>query len=121
MSVSTASQDWLRYYRPRPAAPRKLFCFPYASGNATFFRAWAASLPPTVEVVAVQYSGRLDRINEACVRDMDTLVDRIVAAMVPVIGDDVALFGHSMGAAVAYEVAYRLRHGLGRRVRQLFV
>jgi pyochelin biosynthetic protein PchC len=114
-------ENWLRYYRPRPAARRRLFCFPFASGNATFFREWAVRLPADVEVIAVQYPGRLDRIAEPCVLDMDTMVDEIVGALVPVLGDDFALFGHSMGAAVAYEVTYRLQHGLGLLPRRLFL
>lgn len=119
--TSVTGENWLRRYRPRPSARRRLFCFPYASGNATFYRDWAITLPADVEVVAVQYPGRLDRIGEPCARDMDTLVDGVVAALRPLLGTDFALFGHSMGAAVAYEVTYRLEHGLGVRPRRLFV
>ncbi|MBM0236033.1 thioesterase [Micromonospora sp. ATA32] len=122
MSVSSiAGESWFRRYRPRPSARRRLLCFPYASGNATFYRDWATALPADVEVVAVQYPGRLDRIGEPYMPDMDTLVDAVVAALRPLLGTDFALFGHSMGAAVAYEVTYRLEHGLGVCPRRLFV
>ena len=122
MTISNvAGESWLHRYRPRPAARRRLFCFPYASGNATFYRDWATGLSADVEVVAVQYPGRLDRIAEPCLHDMDAMVDAVVAAIRPALGDDYALFGHSMGAAIAYEVAYRLEHGCGRPPRRLFV
>ncbi|MGH3729512.1 MAG: thioesterase II family protein, partial [Micromonosporaceae bacterium] len=52
------SQDWLRCYRPRPAAAVRLICLPHASGNASFYRVWLTRLPPSVELVAVQYPGR---------------------------------------------------------------
>ncbi|WFE65087.1 alpha/beta fold hydrolase [Micromonospora sp. WMMD714] len=121
MTTNAPTTSWLRRYRPRPAATRRLVCFPFASGNATFYRQWAVRLPADVEVVAVQYPGRLDRIHEPCVTDMDTMVDGIVAALQPLLRDDLTLFGHSMGAAVAYEVAHRLEHGLGLPPRRLIV
>ena len=113
--------DWLRYYRPRPRARYRLVCFPYASGNATFYRGWAVRAPLHVEVVAVQYPGRLDRIGEPCVPDMDAMVEQILPALEPLLDQPYALFGHSMGAAVAYEVAYRLEHRYGRPPVRLFL
>jgi pyochelin biosynthetic protein PchC len=118
---STSARDWLRYYRPRPSARRRLICFPYASGNATFYRGWATQLPPDIEVVAIQYPGRLDRIAEPCVPDMDTMVDLVIRALERLPEREYALFGHSMGAAVAYEVAYRLEHRYGTPPQRLFL
>jgi pyochelin biosynthetic protein PchC len=115
------ADDWLRTYRPRPGARWRLFCLPHASGNATFYRDWASKLPAEIEVVAIQYPGRLDRISEPCVPDMDTMVDSIVTAMSGQARDSFAIFGHSMGASIAYEVAYRLEHRLGTPPERLFV
>jgi pyochelin biosynthetic protein PchC len=109
--VNASARDWLRCYRPRPGAALRLLCFPHASGNATFYRDWTTRLPPEVELVAVQYPGRLDRIKEPCVLDMPTMVDAITDAVRPVLDGPFALFGHSMGAAIAYEVAL----GVARR------
>ncbi|GAA3495600.1 alpha/beta fold hydrolase [Streptomyces prasinosporus] len=105
---------WFRRY-PRAAAPRlRLVCFPHAGGNARLFHGWAARLPADVEVLAVRYPGRQERMDEPCAESMDELADRISEALEPERDRPLALFGHSMGAAVAYEVAVRLeRHGTG--------
>lgn len=100
--------DWIRCYRPRPYATRRLICFPHAAGGAGFYRQWVDTLPADVELWAVQYPGREDRFTEPCVPDMDTLADRIADALEPVIDLPTAVFGHSMGAAVGYEVTRRL-------------
>ncbi|MEH1123249.1 thioesterase II family protein [Micromonospora sp. CPCC 206061] len=99
---------WLIRFRPRPDAALRLVCFPHAGGSAAFFRPWLELVPPEVELVAVQYPGRLDRLGEPCVTDMDQMSRRILAALAATPGAAVALFGHSMGSVIAYEVARRL-------------
>lgn len=112
--------DWVRCYRPRPYATRRLICFPHAAGGAGFYRQWVDTLPADVELWAVQYPGREDRFTEPCVPDMDTLADRIADALEPVLDLPTAVFGHSMGAAVGYEVT-RLLLARKAPVERLFV
>ncbi|MTK01478.1 alpha/beta fold hydrolase [Micromonospora sp. CP22] len=120
--MSNLVDQWLRCFHPRPTARVRLVCLPHASGNALFYRDWGALLPDGVETWAVQYPGRLDRLSEPCVTDMDELADRVTEALMPLTRNTgVALFGHSMGAAVAYEVTRRLEHRRGLAVRHLFV
>ncbi|GAA4909216.1 alpha/beta fold hydrolase [Streptomyces coeruleoprunus] len=67
------------------------------------------ALSPDVEVLAVQYPGRQDRRQEGCAQDVETLVAESLAALSHLDQDrPLALFGHSMGAVVAYETARRL-------------
>ncbi|MFJ8545463.1 thioesterase II family protein [Streptomyces sp. NPDC093586] len=99
---------WFRRYRGAVAPRVRLVCFPHAGGNARLFHGWASRLPADVELLAVRYPGRQERMDEPCVESMDELADRISAALEPERGLPLALFGHSMGAAVAYEVAVRL-------------
>ncbi|MGW7052786.1 thioesterase II family protein [Streptomyces sp. NPDC054887] len=103
----SASGIWFRRYA-RTGAPRlRLVCFPHAGGNAQLFHGWSSRLPADIEVLAVRYPGRQERMGEPCVESMDELADRISDALVPQGDLPTAFFGHSMGAAVAYEVAAR--------------
>ncbi|MCK9920722.1 alpha/beta fold hydrolase [Frankia sp. AgPm24] len=99
---------WWRRPRPRPEADLRLVCFGHAGGGATFYR-WLAELDGDVEggveVVLAQYPGRENRVLENMPATMAALVDEVVPLLPP---GPLALFGHSMGALVAYEVARRL-------------
>ena len=107
-----ASGAWLQCIHPRPLARTRLLAFPHAGGSASFFRTWGGRLPATVELTAVQYPGRLDRLREPCISDVHGLADGVIAALRcgawPTNGSRVALLGHSMGALVAFETALRL-------------
>ncbi|MGI5336491.1 thioesterase II family protein [Streptomyces sp. CA-181903] len=104
---TTADRRWTRRHPALPGAPR-LVCFPHAGGGASAYRGWADRLAPEAEVLVVRYPGREDRFEDPLVPDMATLADRVTAAL-PLSADrPLTLFGHSMGAAVAFEVARRI-------------
>jgi pyochelin biosynthetic protein PchC len=96
-------------------------CFPHAGGAATFFYSFSAALKPRVDVLAVQYPGRQDRRTHPCVKSVPELVDPIVEALKGWLDRPIALFGHSMGATVAFEVARRLEQEYDTVPAALFV
>ena len=99
----------------------RLYCFPYAGGSSTIFRSWAAGVPADLEPVGVELPGRGRRIGEALLPDLDSLAFEAAEAIAATGDTRFALFGHSMGALLAFQVARRLRARGGPMPRHLFV
>jgi surfactin synthase thioesterase subunit len=110
---------WIRRAVPRQAATTRLICLPHAGGGASAYAPWAGDLPEQVELAAVQLPGREDRLIEAPTDDLDSLVDELVAALEPELDRPFALFGHSLGGLLAFEVARALQGR--RRPQRLYV
>src|SRR5262249_38813267 len=100
---------WLPTRRPRPGARVRLFCLPYAGGGASMYRGFHDALPADIEVCAVQLPGRETRLREPPVADLAKLVPMVADGLGPHLGSRFALFGHSMGATLAFELARELR------------
>ncbi|MFF4426461.1 thioesterase II family protein [Streptomyces sp. NPDC001549] len=100
--------DCYRVYRPRPTARLRLVCFPHAGGGASFYQRWVRHFPDWVELVIARYPDREDRLGEALPDTLELLADQFATALAPAVDRPTAVFGHSMGAAVAYEVTRRL-------------
>lgn len=94
-----------RWYRlaGRPEGLR-LFCLPFAGGGAATYRPWQGALAG-IEIVPLELPGRERRFREPAHRRMADLVAALVAVLEPNLAAPYALFGHSMGALVAYELA----------------
>jgi surfactin synthase thioesterase subunit len=108
VAASSSGTDlWLRRFQPSPGAGVRLICFPHAGGAASSYLSLSRPLAPEIEVLSIQYPGRQDRRGEKCVEDISELADLVFHAVEPVVDPPFALFGHSMGAAVAFEVALR--------------
>ncbi|MEV7026081.1 alpha/beta fold hydrolase [Kitasatospora sp. NPDC093558] len=107
-SPGTPSTLWLRRFHPGEGRAVRLVCFPHAGGSASFFHPVSAALAAEAEVIALQYPGRQDRRLEPCVEDIATLADRITEELLTLDDRPTVFFGHSMGAVLAFETAWRL-------------
>lgn len=87
----------------------RLFCFPYAGGGASIFVPWIEALAPECEVCPVQLPGREARYSEPLLNDLQVAAELAAQAIGPACEGRYSLFGHSLGAILAYEVAQRLR------------
>jgi medium-chain acyl-[acyl-carrier-protein] hydrolase len=100
---------WWVIPTPRPHARLRLFCFPYAGGSATVFHAFVRALPESVEAASLQLPGRAFRLREPAFTDFDALLNAVDTALTPMLNRPCALWGHSLGALVAFELARKLR------------
>jgi surfactin synthase thioesterase subunit len=107
--------------------PVRLFVFPFAGGNAASFLSWQAPLGPGVHLHVALLPGRGTRLLEPPISDLDLLVGHLARAVAQLCqpasvsgsgsgsgsGQDsaprFAVFGHSLGALVAFEVVRTLR------------
>lgn len=98
-------QTWLPYRKARSNPEFRLFCFPHAGGAASVFRNWPDLLPPHIEVCAVQLPGREARLMEPAFTRMSALTAELTTILHPLLDRPFALFGYSLGAAIACETA----------------
>jgi pyochelin biosynthesis protein PchC len=128
--MSTTRSDsefelWFRGHRRAERGAPRLLCLPHAGGAAGWYAPLTTALAPHVRALAVQYPGRQDRYAEPGPESIGALADRLFQILdgdgdgdgngggdgdagardVPA---PTALFGHSMGAIVAFELARRL-------------
>jgi len=104
----SVSGDWVRRFHAAPDAAVRLICFPHAGGSAASFFSLSGAVSPAADVLAIQYPGRQDRRHEPCIEDLRKLADAVATQLRPWLDRPVALFGHSMGATLAFEVATTL-------------
>ncbi|NEE36596.1 thioesterase, partial [Streptomyces sp. SID7982] len=97
--------------------PLRLLCFPYAGGNAQTYVRWRRYLSPDIEVCPMQLPGHGERIGEPPRHRWDDLLTDVRTRLEDLTTPQarpIALFGHSLGALLAFECARILvaEHGI---------
>jgi acyl transferase domain-containing protein/surfactin synthase thioesterase subunit/acyl carrier protein len=103
-----ALSDWLVATSPNPAATVRLFCFPFAGGGSAVYRAWNDRIGQSIEVIAVEPPGRLGRIDQKPVSDIQVFATQVAKAMTPLLDKPYAVFGHCLGGLTMYETVREL-------------
>jgi len=98
---------WYRIMTPRPQARRRLLILPHAAGGPAYYRDWVRDVPADCELVVMQLPGREARWGEPPLTRMDSLMATLQRELAALWSLPVSLFGHSLGAIIAYELARR--------------
>lgn len=100
---------FLSYVRSITPGKPKLICIHHAGGGASAYISWQEKFGDSIDVLPVQLPGRENRISEPLIRDMDEAATKIADDIIPFIrGCRFAVFGHSMGGLIAFELACEL-------------
>lgn len=87
----------------------KLFCLPYAGGSADVYAKWRNFLNTSIILCPIEFPGRAKRSKDPFYNSMEEAVEDIASLIESEIHQsDYAVFGHSMGSTIAYEVACKL-------------
>jgi medium-chain acyl-[acyl-carrier-protein] hydrolase len=112
--------SWIFGAQSDPGARIRLLCFPYAGAGSAFYRGWQARLTG-IQVCAVELPGRGARVRERPFASLRELSVAASDAVQPLLSGPFALFGHSFGALLAFEIARELRRRGGPQPEHLFV
>lgn len=109
MTTAASLNNWFVCPRPIPGAETRLFLFPYAGGGPAAFGKWPAEIPGKIETWTAHYPGRGSRHNEAPIKHILTLVEKLSQAIQSILDKPFVFFGHSLGGLIAFELACLLR------------
>ncbi|MEU9115318.1 alpha/beta fold hydrolase [Streptomyces sp. NPDC048483] len=106
MADKLVGSRWLPPHRSLPDAGVQLFCLPAAGMGASAYRGWQGALGTGVEAIAVQLPGREMRFDEQPLATAEEIVERLTGPLLERADRPFALFGHSMGALLSFEIAH---------------
>nr|WP_240980243.1 alpha/beta fold hydrolase [Ramlibacter agri] len=99
----------------------RVLCFAHAGAGAAIFRTWPEHLPAGIELACPSLPGRDARAMEAPLSDMQALVADVAGTVLPLLDLPYCLYGHSLGAFVAFDLAHELARQGAPRPLHLFV
>jgi surfactin synthase thioesterase subunit len=112
---------WFPYKNENGERRCKLYCFNHAGGSSLIFKDWI-NLDESIEVIPVEIPGRRKRMSEKCRTDFQELINETAEQVLADAGaDKVFVYGHSMGAVMAFSLAEILEKKYCKRVEGLFV
>lgn len=113
--------DWFMIFKPNSNASIRLFCFHHGGGSASIYRCWVKDIIDSVEIVAIQLPGREERYNEQLLNNINIIINELYLDFNEYTDKPFVLFGHSLGALVAFEFARALRRNGRPQPKHLIV
>lgn len=109
--MTTANTMLSGVVRPSPVdnPEVRLILLHHAGGSHTVFRRWVRDLPERYEACLIETPGRGRLAGLPAKRRMADLLDHLLDELGPWLDRPFAVFGHSMGALVGYELVLAMR------------
>lgn len=86
-----------------------LFCLPHAGASASIYYSWRKYLDPNIKICPLELKGRGSRFTENFYKDFSSLIEDLYLQLINNIGEKkYALFGHSFGSVICYELYQKL-------------
>jgi surfactin synthase thioesterase subunit len=89
------------------ASTPRLICFPHAGASAMTYNSWRPALASHLEVMIVDPPGRVGAADEAAGTTAE-LLSAVLERARPLVQQPYLLYGHSLGAVLAFETARQL-------------
>jgi medium-chain acyl-[acyl-carrier-protein] hydrolase len=85
----------------------RLFCIPYSGATVAYYRTWTSLVPADIEMYAVEIPGRL-YLKDKPAADMNAIIDTVFPQIAPLLDKPYAIYGHSYGSIISFEIAKRI-------------
>jgi surfactin synthase thioesterase subunit len=99
----------------------RLICFCEAGADPEQFRSWTQALSEHIELLAFRLPGQGNPQNQTRYEQWPPLLIDAFAALQPYLSEPHALFGHGLGAILAYELAKLSETHCPGQTRHLFI
>jgi len=120
-NATQPSNPWILIPEPRPEARLRLFCLPYGGVGSAIYFPWLKHLPGEIELCLVRLPGRETRLKEPPFTHLAPLVEELAQVLSPYLERPFAVFGHSMGALIGFELVSHLKERFAQLAAHLFV
>ncbi len=114
-------KDWLHFAKSDLTSSARLICFTHSGGSQGSFNSWRSQLPDWLELVKVQIPGRAGARNGKPFDDAGELLAALFEQVETLMDKPLAIYGHSMGALMAFELARYMRREYGKLPTGLFI
>ena len=98
-----------------------LFCIPFSGGNAYSYAAFKKHLPGDIGFFNLELPGRGMRITEPLLYTIEAMSDDLFRQVEPKLAGEYALFGHSLGALLAFTLSRKIAKAGKKLPSRLFV
>ena len=106
---------------PSSSAEMKLVTIPYMGGGTSVFASWSKHFGGRVELISARNTGYAEDSEHVPYTDLAKLVEDLGRELLPQLDRPYAIYGHSLGAAIGFELARWLRQAGADQMQHLFV